>query len=338
MPALGSVVWRGDFETGDLSQWSSTQSVSVDRLRIVRSPVRQGSYGLKATVRKGDDPIHASGNRNEVLYLSREAPGSEYYYRWFTLFPTSFPSANSWQLFVQWHQGGCCGSPPLELYVVGEQIRMRVGGSGGKVVWTAPLSRGLWHEFILHVKWSTSPSVGFVEMRYDGQLVLPKRMVATLFPGESSYLKMGLYRDASISPEGVVFHDGMVQATALEDVLGGTPPSLPAEETGVPLPHPEPHTELASATVGSPEQEAQVEPYVDPPFGDPPGEVTPGLEEPSSKAVPGLPELDMRAGCGAAPGLPALAALIGSLLRGWRERHLTRSKHLARGPVHEGPR
>jgi hypothetical protein len=37
------VVWRGDFETGDRSQWSGTQMVSADRLQVVPSPARQGS-------------------------------------------------------------------------------------------------------------------------------------------------------------------------------------------------------------------------------------------------------------------------------------------------------
>ena len=30
-------------------------------------PARQGSYALKVTVKQGDDPINASGNRNELV-------------------------------------------------------------------------------------------------------------------------------------------------------------------------------------------------------------------------------------------------------------------------------
>lgn len=86
--ASASVVWRGDFESGDLSQWSSKQSVSADRLQVVTSPVAQGRYALKVTVRQGDDPINASGNRNELVYLTYEPSCTERWYRWQTMFPS----------------------------------------------------------------------------------------------------------------------------------------------------------------------------------------------------------------------------------------------------------
>jgi hypothetical protein len=38
-PALAGVVWRGDFETGDRSQYSGAQMVSADRLQVVTSPL-----------------------------------------------------------------------------------------------------------------------------------------------------------------------------------------------------------------------------------------------------------------------------------------------------------
>src|SRR5690606_22215841 len=91
--ASASTVWKGDFETGNLSQWSRSQSVASDRLQVVSDVVREGSYALKATVHQGDNPIQASGNRNELLYLTHEDPGTEYFYKWSTLFPEDYPSA-----------------------------------------------------------------------------------------------------------------------------------------------------------------------------------------------------------------------------------------------------
>jgi Polysaccharide lyase len=116
--ASASVVWKGDFETGNLSQWDREQSVSSSRLQVVSAPAREGRYALKAIVRQGDDPINASGNRNEVLYLGREASGSEYFYKWSTLFPSSFPRSSTWQVFTQWHHDGDGGSPPLEFFII----------------------------------------------------------------------------------------------------------------------------------------------------------------------------------------------------------------------------
>ncbi len=214
-----TVVWRGDFETGDRSQWSSTQMVSADRLQVVPSPAREGNYAIKVTVKQGDDPINSSGNRNELVRMTREVEGSEYYYRWSTMFASNFPSAKTWQLFTQWHHEGCCGSPPVEFYVYGEEMRLNIGGNPGTIVWRKPLVRGVWNDFIFHVKWSPNASVGFVELYHNGQLVLPKRYIATQYAGMRNYLKVGLYRNSTVAPVGVLYHDGWVMGRRLEDVL-----------------------------------------------------------------------------------------------------------------------
>ena len=223
--ASAEVVWRGDYESGDLSQWSRAQSVAADRLQIVGEPVAQGNFAMRASVNQGDNPIGASGNRNELAYMSLEPSGSERYYRWQTLFPGDYPSADRWQLFTQFHHSGPNGSPPVQFYVRGEQIILAVNNVE---VWAMPLQRGRWIDFIFHAKWSSDPAVGFAELSVDGQLVLPKLMTATQFPGEVNYLKQGLYRDASIAPSASVFHDGMVIGTALADVQGSLASGLEA--------------------------------------------------------------------------------------------------------------
>ncbi|RKH04712.1 carbohydrate-binding protein [Corallococcus sp. CA053C] len=218
-PTPGGIVWRGDFESGDRAQWDGTQMVSSDRLQVIPSPVREGGYALKATVKQGDDPINSSGNRNEIFKQTKEAAGSEYWYRWSTRFASDFPSVNTWQLFTQWHHDGCCGSPPVEFYVYGEEMRLNIGGDPGVIVWKTPLVRNAWHDFIFHVKWSSNSSVGFVELYYDGNLVLPKRYIATQYSGMLNYLKIGLYRNDTVAPVGVVYHDGWVMGRTKADVL-----------------------------------------------------------------------------------------------------------------------
>jgi uncharacterized protein (TIGR03382 family) len=207
--AEAGLVWRGDFESGDLSQWTKSEKVADDRLEVVPSdPALGGRYVLKTTVRQGDDPIDASGNRNELVYVGDPAGGQERFYRWRTMWPEDYPAADDWQLFTQWHHDGTSGSPPVEFYVFGDEIRLRVNG---EILWRTPLVRGQWHQFDLHVKWAESE--GFVELAFDGQPALPMTPAATLYAGQGVYLKQGLYRDESIQPEQVVFHDGMTIAT-----------------------------------------------------------------------------------------------------------------------------
>jgi len=229
--AHASVVWRGDFETGDLSQWTESQQVAPDRMQVVDAPVRQGKHALRVEVRQGDDPINASGDRAELVWAPVETEGNDRYYAWSTMWASDFPSIPTWQAFTQWHHTGNTGTPPLEMYVNGETMYLAIGAHE-TVVWTHPLARGTWHDFILHVKWSSDPSVGFVELWYDGKQELLKTNGDTMYPGQDNIMKQGLYRNDTIAAVGVLYHDGMTVATTLDDVLppppAPPPPSSPA--------------------------------------------------------------------------------------------------------------
>jgi hypothetical protein len=110
----------------------------------------------------------------------------------------------------------------------------------GQNIWQkAPITRGAWHDFVLHIKWSANSSVGFVELWYDGVKVVPKRFVRTLYnSGDTNYLKMGLYRDAITNPIQVLFHDGVIQATTYEEAAATAwapsppPPPPPPPDAG----------------------------------------------------------------------------------------------------------
>ncbi|XXF80246.1 polysaccharide lyase [Myxococcaceae bacterium GXIMD 01537] len=310
LAAQASIVWKGDFETGNLSQWAEEESVAADRLQVVSQPALQGQYALKATVRQGDDPINASGNRNELVHhTGNETEGTEYFYRWNTMWDAKYPSADTWQVFAQWHHDGCCGSPPMEFFVEGEEMRLRVGGDGGKVLWKSPLVRGQWQDFILHVKWSANPKVGFVELYYNGQVVVPKTAVATMYPGERNYMKLGLYRDESIGPVGVVYHDGVVQATTLADVVAALPEAAVQPSTGEPAPAPAPAP--TPEPVAQPEPEAPLVPVAAP--APAPGVASPIAEGGSTLDVTGgTPSAGGCSATGGGLGLTALLAPLGA--------------------------
>lgn len=236
--AGASVLWKGDFESGNTSQWTKEEQVNSNRLQVQAGRVREGRYALRAAVEQGDAPIRASGNRNELVYVGPEydgkvAEGAERVYSWSTLFDERYPSVKTWQVFTQWHHTGLTGSPPLEFYVVGEEMRMRVGGAEGVELWKAPLNRGQWNDFVLRVRWSAKPSEGLVELYVNGQQVVAPVQVSTLYKGQGVYLKQGLYRNAAIRSEGVVFHDGFTVATELADVL------QPAVAAAPPAPSPD---------------------------------------------------------------------------------------------------
>ncbi|QSQ28586.1 heparin lyase I family protein [Pyxidicoccus parkwayensis] len=310
-------MWRGDFETGDRSQYSGTQMVSADRLQVVTSPVAEGKYALKATVKQGDDPIGASGNRNELVYQGKEAVGSEYYYRWKVMFAPDFPSVDTWQLFTQWHHDGCCGSPPVEFYARGEELRMALNGTG-EVPWKGKLVRGVWHEFVLHVKWGTTANTGFVELWHDKELVLPKRGAVTMYSGQKNYLKLGLYRNDTVQPVGVVYHDGFVQATTLADVIALDSPPPTTVDAGTPV------VDAGTPTVdagtppvvdaGTPEEQGDVDAGTPDEVEAPDTVTPPDTSVPPAQGISTDEALGAKAGCSSTGGAPFAAfALLGAL-------------------------
>lgn len=234
--AFATPVWSSNFESGDLSEWTKGQMVSPDRMQVVSNPVKEGSKALKVTVHKGDDPINSGNDRAELVRMTQEPSGSEYWYHWNVMFAADYPSSPKWQLFTQWHQMALGGTPPLEIYVVGEQMRLRAGGHEGPVLWTAPLVRGQWQDFVLHVKWSSDPNVGFVELYHDGKVALPKTHAATQLPNDVNYLKLGLYRSKEITQTGVVYFDDVRMGTDISDVLAPAAPPPPPAQTPAPTP------------------------------------------------------------------------------------------------------
>ncbi|HEY8207585.1 MAG TPA: heparin lyase I family protein, partial [Myxococcaceae bacterium] len=117
-PAAASVLWRGDFETGDRSQWDRSEMIGPDRLQVVDAPMRPGRHALRAQVIKGDNPNHASGNRNELIKHDGASEGRDLYYGWSTLWPEDYPLTPTWQVFMQWHHPGNNGAPPVR-FVMG---------------------------------------------------------------------------------------------------------------------------------------------------------------------------------------------------------------------------
>src|SRR5207302_10620647 len=84
-------IWRGDFETGTLSQWDEVEGLS-SRLTVVPSPVRQGKYALRVELRNGD--YANGGTRNELVRSEPQIEGMDRYYGWSTMFDASYPSSN----------------------------------------------------------------------------------------------------------------------------------------------------------------------------------------------------------------------------------------------------
>lgn len=222
----------------DLNKWSGVESVDRSaRLTIAPAPLKQDSQALRVVVKPTD--LIQNGVRNEVVWDSKESEGNERWYTWSTFFPEGFPAPEGkWQVWAQWHQsyrqdGTTLGSsPPVEFALYGDELRLNTNGvqpGTAKTWWRTKLERGKWIDVLFHVKWSSNPAVGFIELRINGSLVLARSQVATLFPGLTNYFKLGLYRHREIAEEAVIYHQGFKAGTTRADV--SPPVTLNAPES-----------------------------------------------------------------------------------------------------------
>lgn len=224
----GVVERRGDFESGDLSQWNGVERVAADRIQVVRAPVREGGFAARFEVRPGDRPVD-SNERAEVRMSTGETEGMERWYRWSTMIdpsvPYTDPNGSDFQVVAQWHATRD-GQPPVALFVMGNDLVLvahRRDANGRLIklerIWSTPVRRGQWHDLLFHIKWSASDDVGFIELTHNGVAQRfdtggTRRHTRTLVPGDrGNYFKFGYYRRAGIPGTGVVYHDGFAMST-----------------------------------------------------------------------------------------------------------------------------
>lgn len=226
----GRQILAGDFETGNLSQWNSVQRVAGDRVQVVNSPVREGSFAGRFEVRQGDDPLGGNyGDRAEVAAPTDEQEGQERWYSWSTLVGADVPRTTKFQVISQWHSRAN-GRPPVAFFAYEDSLLLMVHphrAEGDQIAfvfaWQGPLKRGEWQDIQMHIRWSATDSAGFIELWVNGVRQSLKNAagqssqtlaIRTMYPTSSgsstgipNYFKQGYYRDSSITGTGTVWHD-----------------------------------------------------------------------------------------------------------------------------------
>lgn len=216
---FAEVHFRGDFETGTTDQWKAPpQSEAV---KVVTDPVREGKYALRidgtSAARKG------KLDRIEFQHQPKPpgtAEGAERYFGWSVFVPKKltdeFHSVGYFETRKSWRQ-------LMSFEVRGEDIVFSTRVPYARR-WTGKgkFTPGRWHDFAVHVLWSRDPEKGFVEVWFDGEIVVPLAKTATLLDDNVAFFQIGFMRDTSDVPETILF-DHVIEATTLKEV---TPPAL----------------------------------------------------------------------------------------------------------------
>lgn len=215
------VIWRGDFETGNLEQWKGAPK--ADGIKVVQEPVREGKYALRI------DGTNAAkrGNLDRIEFQHQPQPpggtgeGTERYFGWSVYLPKKFTDTHH---NVGYFETRNSWSQVMAFEVKGEDLKFTTRVPY-KLQWTGAgkLTAGRWHDFALHVLWSRDPAKGFVEVWFDGEKVVPLAKTATLKDENPVFFQIGFMRETSDVPESILI-DHVVEATTLAEV---TPPPLP---------------------------------------------------------------------------------------------------------------
>jgi len=300
-PDNPDVIWKGNFEEGVSSLsgncnygdngWCGEQTVRNEQIQIVDDPAFEGHHAVRMEVKYGDVFRNYSDERSILSPPPQmwEDEGSERWYRFQVMFPQgwvgSYPkwdelgtpaSRSNAGSIVEWHHDAAgaveTGSAPLYIRGGDQNIEIclvdHATSACRETIQLAPINRGHWQDFVIHAKWSSDPSIGFLEIWIDGANVLPKHMGPNKYAGMRNYLLTGLYRNGHIGdpnllfPDGthvygtdgapaVAYVDGFIAGKTKESVLpptpapvadGGSTTTPPASGSSAPPATPEPTT------------------------------------------------------------------------------------------------
>jgi len=183
----GKLLFVGDFETGDLSQWIGVEQCAKGRITVydassapTGAPApKQGKYAARFHVLDTDvSPCTSTDNPRAQLStaLSLFKPGDDLWQHWVIYVPTTFPTIASgkWVLFQEDYGPPWDGPPQIGwniLPIKGVQsFAMNRGAQYGvDTAWSMPLVKGKWIDFLVHKKFTnTKTGGGFVEAFVDG--------------------------------------------------------------------------------------------------------------------------------------------------------------------------
>lgn len=218
-----AAIYNGGFESGNYNGYmvASHNFVGASQPTLVTDRVRDGRYAAKFSISSGGQRTELTPTGNDITHFTE---GEDLYFGFSLYFDPSWPTASNWNIVTQWKQDGD-GTPPLQLSAEGDKLQLRgrqyaTGTNKAVNVGTTGIPRGKWSDFVVHVKFSTNSSIGFIEAWRDGVKVVNKTPWQTMVAGRSfNYWKMGIYRDTATPGSTSIWNDGWRIGTSYESVV-----------------------------------------------------------------------------------------------------------------------
>lgn len=232
-PASAEILFKADFETGDLSQFGGTsKNVKPGDIDVVSDIVHSGKYagrftihdynvfnprqlrvqvnGPKITVKEGTDTFLSF-----YLYMKDAPKDRDNFFYWEGSPPPGYNNVMTWWVEPKKDAAGK-DSPGKD--GAGTLIKYGTGNLGRKGVhWEADFTVGKWHQLGMHIHWSEDPAKGNTKLWWDGAVVLDKKL-QTKGPQVVYFSQPGIHRDPHTPSVDTIYFDDFICATTLEEI------------------------------------------------------------------------------------------------------------------------
>jgi MYXO-CTERM domain-containing protein len=234
--ASAEVLWRGDFETGDLSQWSGTLLPTKDarqNITVVDSPVFEGTKAGEIVIHPDDLWPGNNHNRVELKYDGqRTAEGETTYFSWYFRLPAHAQEHNDiayWETDQSWNQTMAFWVQPND---GATQLYFRTNHPSGMTHFDGPVTINEWHQIAMQILWSQDAATGRVNVWLDGTKIVDDVAARTKPDANAVFIQMGYHRNASATPVETIYLDNAIEGTTLEDVLAQAGPDAGTAGSG----------------------------------------------------------------------------------------------------------
>ena len=224
-PASAKVLFKANFETGNLSEWTVTgtrsQNATSRNVQVVTDIVQEGKYAAKFTIHE-DDIFNAQQLRVQVGGPRVAVEEGSDTYMSFYLYMAEAPKDRD--NFFYWE-----GNPPPRYNNVmtwwvepdgadGALIKYGTGNLGRNgTEWVAKFTTGKWHQLAMHIHWSEDKDKGNTRLWLDGVLVLDRKL-KTKGPEAVYFCQPGIHRSPHRASVDTIYFDNFILADTLEEI------------------------------------------------------------------------------------------------------------------------
>ncbi|UTF58896.1 polysaccharide lyase [Gilvimarinus sp. DA14] len=209
-------IWRGDFETGDLSQWH--YHLNPQGIEVQSDCVYQGEHAALITLTGAEEFLwhgNAALNRSELTFKPSDTrEGAEVYFGWSFYLPEALSQAKHelgyWESSDSWQQ-------QIRFNIHGEALSFQTS-SADTAHWSAPqgASAGVWHDVAMHIHFSSDPQKGHVTLWHDGEQVFAQHLQTRVNDTDAMFTQIGILRAREDSTETILIDNARQTDNAVE--------------------------------------------------------------------------------------------------------------------------